>query len=80
MAEFLLTSLVIFIVLLAWVYVEQRYRRFAARHPDRGPYRQQGGCGGACSCSQGSCSVADEQGAGPTVNIDLIAPRRRVRQ
>lgn len=58
MAEFLLASLVIFAALLGWSYVQDIYRRFAVRHPELGPYRQDEGCDGcSCSCSQGSCSV-----------------------
>lgn len=55
MADFLLTSLVIFGVMVGWLYVQDLYRRFARRHPELGPFRREGGCGGGCSCRQGSC-------------------------
>lgn len=57
MVEFMLTSLVIFVVLSGWLFVQDRYRRFAHRHPELGPFRQEEGCGGGCSCRQGSCHV-----------------------
>ena len=58
MARFLLASLMIFGVLVAWVWVQQTYARFAARNPALGPFRSEGGgCGsGGCSCGKGNCS------------------------
>ena len=76
MAEFVLTSLVIFTVLAGWLYVQDVYRRFAARHPELGPYRQEGGCGGSCSCSQENCSVPESKDTKATIKIDLITPQR----
>jgi hypothetical protein len=56
MAEVLIASAVIFAALWGWLSVEALYRRFAARHPEAGPFREGGGCGGGCcSCSGGSC-------------------------
>ena len=55
MARFLVASLVIFGVLVGWVWVQSAYARFAARHPELGPYRSEGGCGGGCSCRGGGC-------------------------
>jgi hypothetical protein len=57
MVDFLLASGVILAVLIGWLYVQDLYRRFAARHPELGPFRAegQGGCGN-CSCSGGRCS------------------------
>ncbi|MEJ2575435.1 MAG: hypothetical protein P8106_01805 [Gammaproteobacteria bacterium] len=57
MVKVLAASAVIFVVLAGWLYVEALYRRFAARHPEAGPFRESGGgCGGGCrSCSGGSC-------------------------
>ncbi len=58
MVKFLIATTIIFFVLVGWLYVEDLYRRFSRRHPELGPYRQDGGgCGdGCCSCSNGSCS------------------------
>ena len=56
MARFLVASLVIFAVLIGWIWVQSAYARFAARHPELGPYRSgEGGCGGGCSCGSGAC-------------------------
>jgi len=57
MVEVLTASLVVFGVLAGWLWVEALYRRFAARHPESGPFRDSsGGCGGGCcSCSRGAC-------------------------
>jgi len=58
MVRFLLASLMIFGVLVGWVWVQLTYARFAARNPELGPFRSEGGgCGsGGCSCGNGHCS------------------------
>jgi hypothetical protein len=58
MADYLLASAVIFVVLAAWQAIEYGYRRFARRHPGLGPYRPEQGCGD-CACGQGSCTATD---------------------
>lgn len=56
MASFLFASLVIFGVLAAWIWVQTIYARFAARHPQLGPFRGEGGgCGGGCCSGKGHC-------------------------
>jgi hypothetical protein len=56
MLKALLAGLAILLVLLTWVLVQHLARAFALRHPEFGPYREKGGCGGNCSCSGGeSC-------------------------
>ena len=52
MVKVLLASLIIFLVLAAWVLVEHIYAVFAARHPELGPFRRNDG---GCSCGSGSC-------------------------
>jgi hypothetical protein len=75
MADFLLAGTLIFAVMVGWLYVQDLYARFAARHPELGPYRRQGGCGGgSCSCSQGSCPTKDRRQAAPRITVD---PARR---
>lgn len=50
--RYLLTIGLILGVMLAGIAVRQLYDRFARRHPELGPFRQEGGgCGG---CSKGS--------------------------
>lgn len=56
MARFIVASLVIFGVLWGWIWVQGAYARFAARHPELGPFRGEGGgCGGGCCQGQGHC-------------------------
>jgi hypothetical protein len=74
MVEFILTSLVIFSVMVGWLYVQDLYRRFAQRHPELGPFRGEGGCDGACSCRQGSCASPASMQQGPAVAVDLPTP------
>ena len=47
-------------MLLMWASVQAMARRFAARNPHLGPFREEGaGCGsGSCSCTS-SCSSND---------------------
>lgn len=57
MRTYLLATVVIFLMLLAWVGVQGIYRRFARRHPQLGPYREDAGGGCASGCA-GSCGDA----------------------
>jgi hypothetical protein len=51
---YLITIGLILAITLAGIMVERFYQRFAARHPELGPFRKSGeGCG---SCSGGHCS------------------------
>lgn len=60
----------IFVIMLAGIAVERLYRRFAAKNPQLGPFRDSSKCG---SCSAGSgCSDASCDAAPPAA-----APRRR---
>jgi len=56
MGTYLTTVAAIFSLALAGILVDRIYRRFAARNPQLGPFRDTGKCG---SCSAGSgCSDA----------------------
>jgi hypothetical protein len=57
MLSWLLTMALIFALLIAGIGVDRLYRRFAARHPQLGPFRKgHGGCGGcADDCDGGAC-------------------------
>lgn len=59
MIEGLLASAVILLMLLGGLAVDGLYRRFAKRHPELGPFRPEGGCGGGCRCSGGRCGPSD---------------------
>ena len=83
MVKFVLASLVIFVVMVAWLYVQDLYRRFARRNPGLGPYRSDRGCGGSCSCRQGSCPTSTAGRDGRVVPLDLMTPvgdRRSLRR
>jgi len=57
MLDYLVAIVVILLVLLGWIAVQQGARRFAARHPEFGPAREEGsGCGSGCACSGGRCT------------------------
>lgn len=59
MTSYLMAMALIMIMLTGWIAVQQVYRLFARRHPEFGPYREEGaGCGGgSCACSANkSCS------------------------
>ncbi len=56
MLRVLAASGLIFAVMVGWIWVQQRYARFAAAHPQLGPFRSpDGSCGGGCACGSGSC-------------------------
>ena len=74
MVEFLMTSVVIFTVMVGWLYVQDLYRRFAQRHPELGPFRGEGGCGGSCSCKQGGCTTPAPTAQDPVISVDLTTP------
>ena len=53
--QYLLPILIIFAVFAAWVLVQHVARVFAARHPELGPAREEGGaCGTSCGCANRS--------------------------
>ena len=61
MLEALLAAGVTLLVLLGWIGVQQLARRFAARHPEFGPAREEGsGCGAGCNCAGGQCTRRNE--------------------
>jgi hypothetical protein len=73
MVKFILASLVILVVMVAWLYVQDLYRRFAQRNPELGPFRGERGCDGSCSCQQGSCSAPEPNPDDRVIALDLMA-------
>lgn len=56
MVDFVIASVTILLLLAGWLFVQQLARRYAARHPEFGPAREEGsGCGKSCLCAGGSC-------------------------
>ena len=53
MASYLTAIALLFVLLVAWILVQQIARLFAHRHPEWGPYREKVGCGG---CGDGKCA------------------------
>lgn len=69
MANFLLAPLIVFVMLAGWVGVQRLYRRFAARHPELGPFRDDNR---GCSCGSGQCSSPPQ-----SVSVTLPMPSSR---
>lgn len=64
MSLYLITFVVIFSLALGGILIDRIYRRFAARHPQLGPFRDPGKCGcctAGSGCSDESC--ADDRAA-----------------
>ncbi len=62
MGTYLLTVGLIFAILLGGIAVERLYRRFAAKNPQLGPFRDNSKCGccaAGSGCSDGSCAEPD---------------------
>jgi hypothetical protein len=60
---YLVTIGLIFVIMLGGIAVERLYRRFAARNPRLGPFRDTTKCG---SCSAGSGCSDEACAADPT--------------
>ena len=57
MLNYLIAMTAIFCLLGGWLAVQAICRHFSERHPEYGPYREEGkGCGSSCSCT-GKCSA-----------------------
>lgn len=57
MVDFIIASVGIGLLLIGWLAVQQLARYYAARHPEFGPVREEGGgCGKSCLCAGGSCT------------------------
>lgn len=56
MINFLIAMAVIFALMYGWIWVQQAARKYAAKHPEFGPAKEEGlGCGKNCGCKGGSC-------------------------
>ena len=55
MLRYLLAVMIVLVLLLGWSGTQALARRYAQRHPEFGPAREEGaGCGG-CNCRTGEC-------------------------
>ena len=72
MVDFVIASVAIMVLLCGWLFVQQLARRFAARHPEFGPAREEGsGCGHSCLCNGGSCDRSAQRSAASADNRDI---------
>ena len=56
MINFLIAMVSIFVLMNAWILVQQAARNYAAKHPELGAAKEEGlGCGKSCGCKIGSC-------------------------
>ena len=62
----LVTVAILAALLAGWLAVQAAARRFAARHPQFGAYREGCGCGGSCGregAGDGGCGVNERVSA-----------------
>jgi hypothetical protein len=71
MLTYLATIAVVFALLTGLIVVQRAYQRFAQRHPELGPFREEGaGCG---SCNGGHCaSASTERECGGRAPADCV--------
>ncbi len=64
MHRYALAILIIFALFVAWVWVQAAARRFAQRHPEFGPAKEEGaGCAsGCCGCALAERSRSQNSG------------------
>ncbi len=56
MLNFIIAMGIIFGLMIAWIYIQQAARNYAARHPEFGAAKEEGlGCGKNCGCKGGVC-------------------------
>ncbi|UCB54959.1 MAG: chemotaxis protein [Thiotrichales bacterium] len=55
MADFIIAIVGILLLLSGWLFVQHLARWYAARHPEFGPAREEGGGCGHCLCGANSC-------------------------
>jgi hypothetical protein len=62
MADFIIAIVGVLLLLSGWLFVQYLARSYAARHPEFGPAREEGGgCGHSCMCAGGSCDKRDQR-------------------
>ncbi len=61
MLNFIIAMLIIFVLMASWILIQQAARKYAARHPELGPAKEEGlGCGKKCGCGAGACEKTNE--------------------
>lgn len=71
MADFIIAMLFILLLLGGWIFVQYLSRTYAARHPEFGPAKEEGGgCGQSCLCNGGNCQKSQETQVPSNNNIN----------
>ncbi len=52
MFQLIVSVSIIMLVLCGWVIIQHVARNYASKHPEQGPYRDEGSCCGSCSCGK----------------------------
>lgn len=63
MSTYLITIGILFLLVLLSVVVQRFYKLFARRHPELGPFREEGGGCGCCrggACGGGACDTGED--------------------
>ncbi|KOR29817.1 hypothetical protein TI04_07690 [Achromatium sp. WMS2] len=56
MVDFIVAPILVFLLLGGWLLTQKVTRDFAVKHPELGPFKEDGaGCGGNCSGCQQQC-------------------------
>ena len=71
MADFIIAILGVLLLLSGWLVVQQLARWYAARHPEFGPAREEGGGCHGCLCKGGACENSEKGSAVASDNDDL---------
>lgn len=72
MADFIIAIVGVLLLLSGWLFVQYLARRYAARHPEFGPAREEGsGCGKSCMCTGGSCDNRAQRSSAASDNNDI---------
>ena len=75
MADFVIASIAILLLLSGWLFVQHLARWYAARHPEFGPAREEGsGCGQSCLCAGGSCDKRAQRQISEPENKQMQEP------
>ena len=71
MADFIIAIVGIMLLLSGWLFVQFLARWYAARHPEFGPAREEGGGCGHCLCGANGCDKRAKREAAAAGNDEL---------
>lgn len=70
MIDFIIGPVLVFLLFGGWILTQSAARAFAKRHPELGPFREEGGG----SCGGGHCHSCEEQHGCGTSEHEAIQP------